>query len=343
MSTALKKYQRLEATGLWRAGPEAQRREVIVSIGNATLVITDLQDRPLTHWSLPALVRANPGAWPALYHPDGDEAETLEFSEDEAEMITAIEKLRAAINKQRPHPGRLRWLMMGASLASVVAVGVFWLPGALVDHAVSVVPPAKRAAIGQALLEQVEYIGGTRCSGAAAQPALDQLAQRLNAIAPEDLKIAVIPGGQPETVMLPGQTLLLNSRLLEDYEEPDVAAGFILAEVLRAETSDPLRLLLNDTGLFASLTLMATGDLDTATLRSHAETLLTRHPDPVPNEALLQAFRISEVKSSPYGYALDVSGETSLPLIEADPFPAQAPRAVLSDSDWLRLQSICEG
>ena len=342
MSTALKKYQRLEATGLWRASAEAQRREVIVSIGNATLVITDMQDRPLTHWSLPALVRANPGAWPALYHPDGDDVETLEFAEDEAEMVAAIEKLRAAIDRRRPRPGRLRWLMMGASLASVLAVGVFWLPGALVDHAVSVLPGAKRAEIGQALLAQVEHVGGQRCDAAGALPALDRLAARLNAVVPEDLKIAVIPDGLPEAVMLPGQTLLLNSRLLEDYEDPDVAAGYILAEALRAETTDPLHVLLSDSGLLASLTLMATGDLDNDTLRSHAGTLLTRPAIPVANDVLLQAFRIAEVKSSPYGYALDVSGETTLPLIEADPFPAEAPRPVLNDSDWLRLQAICE-
>ncbi|MEC7963138.1 MAG: hypothetical protein VX201_07695, partial [Pseudomonadota bacterium] len=93
MSTALRKYQRLEATALWRPTPEEQRREVIVSIGDATLVITDMQDRALTHWSLPALQRANPGSWPALYHPDGDSGETLELAEGEEEMVAAIEKL----------------------------------------------------------------------------------------------------------------------------------------------------------------------------------------------------------------------------------------------------------
>ena len=58
--TALKKYARLEATALWRAGPDVQRREVIVSIGDATLVISDLKDQALTHWSLAAVDRAKP-------------------------------------------------------------------------------------------------------------------------------------------------------------------------------------------------------------------------------------------------------------------------------------------
>ena len=42
--TALSKYDRLEASGLWRPTPQDQRREVVVSIGDATLVISDMND-----------------------------------------------------------------------------------------------------------------------------------------------------------------------------------------------------------------------------------------------------------------------------------------------------------
>jgi hypothetical protein len=64
--TALSEFERLEAPGLWRPTPEAQRLNVIVSVGDATLTISDMQDRPLSHWSLPALHRLNPGKTPAL-------------------------------------------------------------------------------------------------------------------------------------------------------------------------------------------------------------------------------------------------------------------------------------
>ena len=53
--TALKGYERLECTGLWRSGPAIQRREVVVSCGQATLILTDMQNRPLAHWSLAAV------------------------------------------------------------------------------------------------------------------------------------------------------------------------------------------------------------------------------------------------------------------------------------------------
>ncbi len=64
--TVLAKYQRLEAQGIWRAEPEAQRRDVIVSIGKATITISAANGTALTHWSLPAMHRLNPNELPAV-------------------------------------------------------------------------------------------------------------------------------------------------------------------------------------------------------------------------------------------------------------------------------------
>ena len=102
--TALKEYQRLEATGLWRETVEAQRREVVVSIGDATLVISDLQDRPLTHWSLAAIERHNPGENPAIFNPDGDPHETLELGAD-AELAGELVHLLFHLDVAEAVPG----------------------------------------------------------------------------------------------------------------------------------------------------------------------------------------------------------------------------------------------
>ena len=108
--TALNQYQRLESTGLWRNNTEEQRREVIAAIGDATLVISDMQDRPLTHWSIPAIKRSNPGVLPAVFHPAGDPSETLELPEHETAMVEAIERRQKAIHRKEARPGRLRGL-----------------------------------------------------------------------------------------------------------------------------------------------------------------------------------------------------------------------------------------
>ncbi len=340
--TALKEYQRLESTGLWRETAQAQRREVVVSIGDATLVIADMQDRPLAHWSLAAVERANPGQSPALFHPDGDPDETLELGPDAEDMIAAIEKLRHAIERGRPHPGRLRLVMLGLSVAAVAALAVFWLPGALRDHAVKVVPPAKRADIGAALAAQLQRVTGPACADPQGRAALSRLAARLPGPDGTPPRLGVVRDGVRDALALPGGRILLRARLIEDHEDPDVVAGFIIAAQERAAISDPLDRLLQATGLRASFRLLTTGTVPDAILQRYAETLPAAAPVPVPDDRLLQAFERAGVRSTPYAYARDVTGETVLGLIEADPFAGEtSPRIVLSDNDWLRLQTIC--
>ena len=334
MTTALEKYQRLEASGLWRAAPDEQRKDVIVSIGDATLIITDMQDRALTHWSLPAVRRRNPGERPAVYFPDGDPGETLEIAADESEMIEAIEKLRAAVARQAPKPGRLRALVLAGSLVSIAALAVFWLPGALLNHALGVVPDAKRQGLGAALLDQTTRLTGTPCESLLATPALRKLEKRLNL-----RKLVVVPSGVQTAAALPGGIVLVNRNAIEDFEEPDVVAGFIVAEKLRAQ--DPLREVLQAAGISASFRLLTTGDLSPEILRAHAETLVLDQPARPEDEALIAAFAENRLRISPYAYALDPSGEETLPLIEADPFTV-TPEPVLSDGDWVALQGICD-
>jgi len=336
--TALKAYERLEATGLWRPTPEDQRREVVVSIGEATLTITDLTDRALTHWSLAALDRLNPGQIPAIFAPDGDPDETLELAEDESEMIEAIEKLRVAVERARPRAGRLRLASVLFVIAAVVAVLVFWLPGALVTHTVSVVPAIKRHSIGTALLESIERVSGRACTTRDTGQVLRALATRTGA-----RKLVLLRAGVPDSRYLVGGIILLNKSTVEDFEDPAVVAGYILAEMTRARQSDPLREMLLASGPRATFRLLTTGELDQATLDAYAVHILTQNRDPLPDSVLLTAFDQAGIPSSPYAYAVDVTGESVLGLIEADPLKGVSITPVLPDRDWVLLQNICGG
>ncbi|TCL10234.1 hypothetical protein BXY66_2303 [Shimia isoporae] len=333
MSTALHKYDRLEATAIWRASSNEQRRDVIVSIGDATLVISDLQDRAITHWSIPAVRRANPGERPAIFHPDGDADETLEIGDGEAEMIDAIEKLRSAVARRQPRPGRLRYGIFALSLAALTALGVFWLPGALSEHALKVAPAAVRQDIGEAILKHTTRVTGQACEDDLGQIALRKLERRLKVD-----HLMVVPSGVREAAVLPGGTVLLNRSTVEDFEEPDVVAGFVIA--VQEATGDPLRRLLEDAGIGASFRLLTTGSLPDDLLRSHVENVVLAQPIRPGDQALIEAFKTHQVRISPYAFALDPSGEQTLELIEADPF-AVTPEPVLSDGDWVALQGIC--
>lgn len=335
--TALDQYQRLETSGVWRGAPDEQRRNVIVSLGSATLVIYDGAGRALAHWSLPALERLNPGKEPALYAPGPGQLEELEIAEPE--MVEAIERIRSTIEKRRPHRGRLRGALMLGTLAAVIGLGAYWVPDALVRHAAAVVPPVKRADLGARILTHVERLSGRPCATPQGSAALERLRERLlPSSAPGGL--VVLSSGAITTGHLPGGMIVLSRRVVEDYDTPDVVAGYVLAEAQRATAQDPIMGLLTEAGPLAAARLLTTGDVPEDVLADYAEAFMTRHPAEIDDQELLAAFRGARVSTQPYAYAVDISGEQTLPLIEADPGRAEP---VLPDSDWVSLQTICGG
>jgi hypothetical protein len=332
--TALEQYQRLETGGIWRSASEDQRRDVTVSLGTATLVISDSAGRALAHWSLPALERCNPGKAPAVYMPGMDTREELEISEPE--MVRAIEKVRSVIERRRPHRGRLRGLLTVALLAALAVFAVVWVPDALIRHASTVVPQITRTDLGTKILGHIEKLAGRPCETESGSAALALMQSRLIGEGPGQL--VVLSSGALATGHLPGGAILLNRRLIEDYDTPDVVAGYVLAEHLRAQMRDPMMDLLNHAGPLAAARLLTTGRMSEAVLSDYALALMTARPRPIDDQSLLEAFQRAQLASQPYAYAIDISGETTLSLIEADP-GGVAP--VLPDSDWVSLQAIC--
>lgn len=336
--TALKKYQRLESPGLWRDRQDAQRREVVVAFRNATLVLTDPRtDRPFTHWSLPAIIRLNAGALPALYAPAPDGDETLEI--DDPDMIAALETVLGSVKRRTPRPGRLRGALIGGVTLGILTVGVIFLPDALLRHTASVLPFSMRETIGKAALADVVRLTGKPCSSPLGDRALDLLSDRL--FGGGGPQLIVLREGLKGAAHLPGNIVLLSQASL-DAPLPEAPAGFALAEELRAATTDPVLALLAHAGLSATVRLLTTGTLPQGATAGYGEVLLQSAPAPLADEALLAAFEKAAVSSTPYAYALDPSGESSLPLIEADPYRGGSPRALLNAEDWNSLKVICQ-
>lgn len=336
--TALKKYARLESQGLWRDRPEAQRREVIVAFREATLVLADPRsEAPLSHWSLPAVVRLNPGVLPALYGPDAGGAETLEI--DDPDMITALETVRNAMEARRPRPGRLRGFLLGAGMVLIGAAAVFWLPDTLIRHTASVLPAATRSAIGQDAFADVQRLTGTPCASPLGTFALTELSDRL--FGPHRAEIFVLRTAVPRAAHLPGGVILIDRKMVEEVNGPETLAGLALAERLRAEAEDPILSVLEYAGLTATFRLLTTGSLPDGALAGYGEAILTAPATPLPPDVLAPRFGSAGVSTAPYAYALDPSGETTLDLIEADPMRGLIPQPLMSDGSWVSLQEIC--
>lgn len=336
--TALDQYQRLEAAGIWRESAKAPLREVIVSFGAATLILSDPRsETPLAHWSLPAVMRLNPGTLPARYAPGPEDAELLEIEDDL--MISAIEKVHRVIEANRPHRGRLRSVLTLGGAAAMILLALLWVPPALVRHAADVVPPAQRAEIGRLILTEIEKTTGSLCSRPAGDMVRHKLAERL--IGP-GADIAVLPGTLRDALRLPGPVTVMGQDLVKGRATPEVAAGHILAAQAAATADDPLLDALRYAGPRATFHLLTKGSLPPQSLAGYAEQLLARAARRPEDETLLGYFARAGVSSEPYARALDPTGEATLGLIEADPFRTAEPRPVLSSRDWVALQEICD-
>lgn len=335
--TALSDYERLETTGLWRETPDERKREVIVSFGDATLVLRDKAERALTHWSLPAITRQNPLERPAIYSPDPEAGETLELEDEFA--IEAIERVLKTIDRRRPQPGRLRFILTSSIMASFLGLMVFWVPSAMVDYATQITPKVQRVSIGEDLFKQIRRVSGSPCVKPQASNALAKIAQHLGV---DRNKLVVLQTGVKTSASLPGGYILLNKRLVEDFEDPNAVAGYVMAELLRSEQNDPLHALLKDLGLNGTFRFLTSGKISPAALTRYAENLLSSPLADVPSEPLLARFNEAQIPSSPYAYSVDITGETTLSLIEADPIPQDAADAIVSDGEWVALQEICQ-
>lgn len=334
--TALDKYVRLESDALWRAGPDAQRRDVALSFGDATLVISDRAGRPLAHWSLPALIRLNPDETPAIYTPDEAESEAIEIAD--TTMIDAIEEVRKSLAKSRPHPGKLRHILTAALIAVTLLLAIFWLPGALTRQTLAVVPVPKRVEIGQAMLAHLQTQTGAPCSSPNAGTAADALAQRLFG-AETQSRILVVPTLDEGAVALPGGLIAVDSGALRAADDPAVAAGYVLASLAALPDAGALGAVLEQAGLATTFRLLTTGDIPDAILHDAANAALARAVDPIQLRDLMAA---AQIPQPPYLAAVDAQ-TGSMPELAPDPLDGRAVPLILGDDDWVTLQNICNG
>ncbi|MCQ0971669.1 hypothetical protein MLD63_14695 [Paracoccus sp. TK19116] len=340
--TALTEYERLEAAGSWREGPGERLREVIVSVGDATLILTDPKsDTPLSHWSLPAVIRLNPGESPALFAPQADGAgddEVLEI--DDAVMVDAIERVHRAIESRRAHPGRLRGGLTLLAVVAMLAVAILWVPGALVRHAARIAPPAQSLQIGKMALADVMRSTGLACAHGQGPLVTDHLARR---VLGEGATIVVLPADLNGARQLPGRIFAVGQDSLAGSASTESLAGELLAAGIVAGETDPVYGALDYAGFRPVMSLLTGGDLPAGSLDGYGQILLSQPVQRAADSSLLSAFTEVGISSVPYARRLDPSGEATLGLIEADPFRTTNPPApLLSDEQWQALTQICE-
>lgn len=325
---ALEGLVRLESPGRWRPEAGAAHRDVYVSVGEAELVIQSPEGEPLAHWSLPALVRVNPGQVPAIYAPDSPTGETLDI--DEPEMVEALDRVTRAVARGRRRGGRVRRATVGLVLGAAVGLGAMWLPGALRRHAANVMPLPAQEEIGSRLLAEMTRRAGPSCTSPTGAEALETLADRLAPLS--RTRLTVLRDLAPPALALPGGIVAISNRILVTQDDPELAAGHVLAALVAAGTRRPLDRYLDGLGVWRLGGLLVSGHLPEPTLATHAAGLLAEPPRPPSEARLRQGFAAARLSWGPYA--------TDQGLDPAAPSPDMPP--ALDDSAWQALREICD-
>jgi hypothetical protein len=330
--TAIDKYLRLEALGLWRERAGAPPREVVVSFGRATLVLTDLDDRPLGHWALAgvAVVGRDGPATVYAMTPGGGETLTIR----DPEMVAAIAAVARPALGAAPRPSQpRRRLPLGPLLgaAALIAVG-FALPRGIAAGVARLMPPEQAAEYGDRMLIELIARQGPTCAGAAGEQALARLAERLVPTAPPRLR--VMATGVP-VAALPGPTVVLDREALRAAASPEEVAGWLALGLGR----DPRAALARDAGMLADLRYLVVGTFDERALARATRGALEQ---PRPDEAAAALAHLGRVGIDPGDFRarLDAAGvlaETG----SAPDAPGRAAAPALDPPDWRSLREIC--
>lgn len=331
--TALEKFDRLESLGFWKETQTSQKKEVVVSFGKASLVMSDGKDTPITHWALHALEIIETTDEHTIYSTDKNGFETVEISDPT--MNRAIVKIRKILRKPRSGRGRIRMLSTAVIALCFSLLAVFWLPTALADYTTSVVSDAKAREIGAKLMPFITQYTGHPCRSDAATPVIQKMEDRL--INHNGGKLFIADLGARYSTRLPGHIILANRALVENYPGPEVLAGFILMEKALQERDPVLHALFMEAGPIATLSFLVTGNFNDDILGDFAKNQMTRALVFPNTNVLLVHFKETKISSAPFAQAIG-----NLSLADQDPVKGQY-QPILSDPQWLELQSICEG
>lgn len=328
--TALDKYVRLEALGQWRESPGARPREVVVSFGDATLVLTDMDDRPLGHWALAGVqaLSSEGGATVYAMNPDGEETLTI----GDAEMIEAIAAVSRPLrlSPARAAPRRRSWwpAVLGLLLA---AAAVAFLPELIRAQAARMVPAESLEEWGDSILLQLMAQHGPLCADAEGRRALALVGGRVWRETRPRLRAMDL--GHAPVALLPGPTVVIGRGALAQAEDPAEIAGWLALALAQEEMRPGPERVMQAAGPAASLRYILTGRLSEAALDRVAAAALGP-PTPEETEAAYERLRGAGLPTAPFADGLLRAGFPAPPA-------ATEGAAPLSARDWAALKRLC--
>lgn len=262
--TAIEKYTRLEALGQWKESPDHPAREVIVSFENATLVLSNLDEKPLCHWAMAATFRISLDGSKAIYTPDTEGFETLEI--DDAQMVDAIAQVSSATATGQTRTPWLRWVFLLLFVGAITAIA-FAAPTLLRGQAVRMTGPESARKLGT---DMISTLGVQICREPRADAARELFLSR---VFPDANTVLIFAKNQPQSGSFPGGVVLIGGQTLQQLQSPDGLAD--LVTTLNNRSNDRVEQLFKTSSLKELFDYITSGKLSDTRLTKVAQSMIS--------------------------------------------------------------------
>jgi len=153
--TAIKKYRRLEAKGLWIDAKQTNPKEVIVSIGKASIIISDKNEVPLDHWNFNSIVILKSGDAQIIVSPGLERTEKLIIKDDEmVNAITIICDYGKVPNSIIKSTHSIKIILL-----CIITMLFFYFPSIVRNMMLDIIKPANETILIKNLLEKQNLLG----------------------------------------------------------------------------------------------------------------------------------------------------------------------------------------
>ena len=244
--TAIKKYTRLEASGLWKESSKSQQVEVLITFGKTSIILSDYKDNPLTHWSLAAIKLISRNKIESIFSTDPENGETLKISD-----VNMVEAFLLFINEEddKPKSFKLIYYVITASLISLLTLFLLFLPSKVRILTGSIISQAHEAQLVEPFINEHIAKHGSICSSPQTNKILNSIltsVQKENPI----LSVKIVRAQKMNILHLPGGSILVSNNFLKSASNERSLKEVLEKEFLNALERKPLETLINEQNLF---------------------------------------------------------------------------------------------
>lgn len=322
-------YMCFEASGVWRENAETPPRDVIVSLGERTLVLSDIGDRILGHWARAGLIPLRTEGGTTVYTLSAESGETLAIADRQmnAEISGRTHDAQVSPRKRRKRP-RLGLIVAASFSIGLTATLASFTPGAMRHQTLRLIQPGQAAELSDRILLILMDKGAQPCRHPTGERNINRLTATLATPGEAPVRTRVMDLANASAARLPDGSVVVSQSAITAARVPEDLAVVLAVALAR----DPLETLVNSMGPFDHMVYFLTADLRPTTLDDATRAALAPATS---DEMAAAATRLESLGLATGAQGQEHSGDDRLRLLSG------STASPLEAINWGSIKRIC--